>query len=514
MNFWIPQVKKCKKQYYTSEIVIKNINLPSLMPVKPLFFLFACLSMVFLSCKKDKTLTDPSAKVSFSQDSVLFDTVFTTIGSTTRAIRVINKNNQKINISSVSLEQGNASNFFLNVDGVKGRQVNGVEILANDSIYIFIQVNVNPTSQNTPLVIQDKILFNVNGNIQSVALEAWGQDAYYHFPDRAIQYKTGFLPYSLLSSSTNTTVTWSNDKPHVIYGWLVVDSTQKLVINQGVKVYMHKGAGLWVYRFGCLQVNGVAGNEVVFQGDRREGDYSDQPGQWDRIWINEGRLDNHINYAIIKNSYIGLQTEVIATTQQPGRLKLTNTAIKNCSKWGLYAVAYNIWGANNTISNCKEYVAALTVGGKYTFLHSTFANYFDKEGGRGGQVCVHIDNYTGSTPNNLDSAYFGNCIIDGSQANELELDMKAGANARYEFDNSLLKTAVIAATNSTNNVFNKASDFRSVSNYDFRLNSGSKARGIGDPAILLINPAVLNTDLKGDSRTSGAVDAGANQYTP
>lgn len=486
------------------------------MPLKHLCSLSAILSLILAlgSCKKDRTLTDPSARVSFSQDSVLFDTVFTTIGSTTRAIRVINKNSQKINISSVSLEKGNASNFSLNVDGVKGKQVNEVEILGNDSIYVFIQVNVNPTNQSTPLIIQDKILFNVNGNVQSVALEAWGQDAYYHFPDRAIQYKTGFLPYSLVSQATNTTVTWNNDKPHVIYGWLVVDSTQKLVINQGVKVYLHKGAGLWVYRYGTLQVNGTAGNEVVFQGDRREAEYSDEPGQWDRIWINEGHQDNYINYAIIKNSYIGVQAEVILTTAQPGRLRLTNTAIKNCSKWGLYAVAYRIWGANNTISNCKECCAALTVGGRYTFLHTTFGSYFQKDGGRGGQACVHVDNYTGSTPVALDSAYFGNCIIDGSQANELELDMKAGAAANYKFNSCLLRTPATTNASFTNCVFNQASDFRGVSNYDFRLNTGSKARGIGDASVLTINPSFLNTDLKGDPRTGGTVDAGANQFVP
>lgn len=483
------------------------------MPVKSLFLIVVCLSVGFMSCKKDKTLTDPSAKVSFSQDSVLFDTVFTTIGSTTRNIRVINKNSQKINLSSVMLEQGSSSNFILNVDGVKGKEVKDVEILAHDSIYIFIQVNVDPTNHNTPMVIQDKILFNVNGNQQTVALEAWGQDAYYHFPDKAIQYKTGFLPYSTVSAATNTTITWNNDKPHVIYGWLVVDSTQKLIINQGVKVYLHQNAGLWVYRFGTLQVNGVAGNEVIFQGDRREADYSDEPGQWDRIWINEGHTDNYINYAIIKNGYIGLQAEVILTTQQPGRLKLTNTAIKNCSKWGLYAVAYNIWGANNTISNCKEYCASLTVGGKYTFLHTTFANYFDKSGGRGGQPCVHLDNYSGSTPFNLDSAYFGNCIIDGSQANEFEMDFKTGAHSNYKFNSCLLKTAAITGTTSVGNVFNQAADFRGVSNYDFRLNSGSKARGIGNSNVIAINPGVLSTDLKGTART-GTIDAGANQYQP
>ena len=252
-----------------------------------LIFVTICLSVGFVSCKKDKLLTDPSATVSFSQDSILFDTVFTTIGSATRSIRVINHNNQKINISSVRLQNGSSSQFFLNVDGVAGRQVNDVEILANDSIYIFVQVNVNPTSVLSPLIIQDKILFDVNGNQQEVGLEAWGQDAHYHFPDQAIQYKNGYLPYSTVSSqTTQVTVTWGggalgqpdDNRPHVIYGWLVVDSAQTLVINPGIKVYFHQNACRWADRYGTLKVNGTQGNEVVFQGDRREADYADLPG--------------------------------------------------------------------------------------------------------------------------------------------------------------------------------------------------------------------------------------------
>lgn len=480
------------------------------MSFKPILILITCLSVVFVSCKKDKTITDSSARVSFSQDSVLFDTVFTTIGSTTRNIRVINKNKQKINISRVRLEKGSSSQFILNVDGTKGREVDNVEILGDDSIYIFIQVNVNPNNRDSPFIIQDNIVFDVNGKQQTLALEAWGQNAYYHFPDKAIQYKTGFLPYSTVSAATNSTVTWNNDKPHVVYGWLVVDSTQKLIINQGVKVYFHKNAGLWVYRFGCLQVNGTLGNEVVFQGDRRELDYADEPGQWDRIWINEGSANNYINYAIVKNNYIGIQAEALLSIQYPMRLKITNTIVKNCSKWGLYSVAYNIWTANTVISNCKEYCAALTLGGKYTFLHTTFANYFDKEGGRGEQPCVHLDNYSGATVFDLDSAYFANSIIDGSKSNELEMDIKSGGNINYKFSNCLLKTPAFTGTTSVSNVFNQSPDFKSVSGYDFSLNAASKARGIGDPAVILGNTVLIN-DIKGATRT-GIVDVGAYQY--
>jgi hypothetical protein len=477
------------------------------------------ITSAFVSCKKDKLLVDPAAKISFSQDSILFDTVFTTIGSTTRNIRVINNHNQKINISSVRLENGQNSNFILNVDGVKGKQVNDVEILAHDSIFIFVQVNVNPTNALSPLIITDKILFDINGNQQSVALEAWGQDAHYHIPNKAIQYKNGYLPYSTIASQNNVTVTWGggslgqpdDNKPHVIYGWLVVDSTQKLIINPGVKVYFHQSAGLWVYRYGTLQVNGTLGNEVLFQGDRREEDYKDLPGQWDRIWINEGSTDNYINYAIIKNNFIGIQASILSNPNQPRKLKITNTIVRNCSKWGLYTQYFDVWTANCVFSNCKEYCTALTLGGNYTFLHTTFANYFNKDGGRGGQPCVHIDNFDGKDVIRTDSIYFANSIIEGSQSNELELDIRQSGNSNQKciFSHCLLRTSAITNTLITNsfNLFNKKPDFNDPVNYNFSIKSTSSAREIGSPAIILSFP-FLATDIKGNLRNA-IPDAGA-----
>ncbi len=478
-----------------------------------------CNLFFFVSCKKDKLLVDPSAKISFSQDSILFDTVFTTIGSTTRQIRVVNNNNQKINISSVRLEKGQNSNFFLNVDGIKGKQVNDVEILANDSIYIFVQVNVNPTNALSPLIINDKIVFDVNGNQQSVTLEAWGQDAHYHMPNKAIQYKNGYLPYSTVASQNNVTVTWGggplgqsdDDKPHVIYGWLVVDSTQKLVINPGIKIYFHQSAGLWVYRYGTLQVNGNLGKEVIFQGDRREEDYKDLPGQWDRIWINEGSTNNYINYAIIKNNFIGIQASILSNPNEPRKLKITNSIIQNCSKWGLYTQYFDVWSANSVFSNCKEYCAALTLGGNYTFLHTTFANYFNKDGGRGGQPCLHIDNFDGKDVIRTDSIYIANSIIEGSQANELELDIRQSGNSNQKctISHCLLRSSAITNTLITNssNIYNKNPDFSNSANYNFTIKPTSSAVQIGNPSILLSFPFLVN-DISGRIRNTKP-DAGA-----
>lgn len=390
-----------------------------------IFLFFAVFG--FNSCKKDKFTSDPSAKLQFSQDSVLFDTVFTTKGSSTQNIRIRNTASQKLKVSEIRLAGGNASQFIINVDGQVGTTFTDIEIAAHDSMYIFIQVNVNPTNANSPMIISDDILFTTNGNSQQVHLEAWGQDAYYHYPNRSLNFSNGtYLPYSLVSEQTNTTITWPNDKPHVIYGYLVVDSTQKLIINAGTRIYMNYKAGLWVYRYGEIKILGQKGNEVIFQGARREKDYADEPGQWDRIWINEGSDNNVIDYAIIKNGYIGVQTEVFGNTiGGAGRLKITNSKIQNMSMWGLYSLAYHVYGANNVISNCQEYSLNVLLGGKYTFIHCTFANYWgDKPTDKSREKStVYLNNHTQTQILPLDSCYFGNCIIDGKLSNEITLDL-------------------------------------------------------------------------------------------
>lgn len=493
--------------------------------VKKLFLILSALFVILLSntsCKKNQFITDESAKVEFSQDSVLFDTVFTTAGSTTKNIRVRNKHKQKIKISSINLEGGSTSAFILNVDGAPGKSFTNIEIAAEDSIYIFIQVYVNPTSSSSPLIINDAIQFEVNGNIQRVTLEAWGQDAYYHKPKNAIKFTSGgYLPYSTVAdhpttgaSITNTIVTWPSDKPHVVYGWLVVDSSQTLIINAGTKVHFHQNAGMWVYRYGTIKVNGAFNNEVVFQGDRLEPYMQDVPGQWDRIWINEGSVNNVIDYAIIKNGFIGIQAELLfGNFFEARRLRITNTKIHNMKKWGLYAIAFNIYGGNNVFSNCKEYCAAFTAGGNYRLIHSTFANFWTKDART--TPAVHIDNHAGPQQIPLDTCYFGNCIIDGNQTNELEIDMvtTSTVSLNYVFSFSFLKTT----TNYSNvthfplgNIVNGTTSFNDPASYKFELNSSSSATNLPSNATTAADVLRFPFDIKGNLRSS-TPDAGAHE---
>lgn len=483
--------------------------MPKLLKYFLSLLLLCYIYFSFTGCKKDKLLTDPNAKLNFSADSVLFDTVFTQAGSTTRQLHVINNHSQKIKISSIYLQGGNSSVFIVNVDGQKGKTFSDIEIAAHDSMYIFIQVYINPTAQNNPFVIDDAIIFEVNGNTQTVVLEAWGQNAYYHYPTNAIKFKDGsYLPYSTISAATNTTITWPSDKPHVIYGWCVIDSAQTLIIPAGTKIYFYQNAGMWAYRYGTLKVQGQKGNEVVFQGYRREPDYADEPGQWDRIWINEGSINNEIDYAIIKNGYIGVQADLLTDNYNadPRRLRITNTKIYNMKKWGLYSLGYNIYGGNNIIANCKEMCVNLLLGGNYKFIHCTFANFWSKDSR--DQPCININNYSDNTVFPLDTCYFGNSIIEGSMGTELKLDLKysdMNFQPKHSFNYCCIKMGATSDSHFTNCKFGQSVNFVNTGSYDFSVTDGNS------PNINFSNATDANLfpmDINGTNRLTNP-DAGA-----
>ena len=130
-------------------------------------FLYGSLLTLFIvsSCKKDKLISDANGKLSFSTDEVLFDTVFTTVGSTTKVFKIYNTFKERINVSKIFLALGSNSQFRLNVDGLSSATHSNIEIEGGDSLFLFVQVTVNPTGLNSPLLIKDSIIFETNGNI-------------------------------------------------------------------------------------------------------------------------------------------------------------------------------------------------------------------------------------------------------------------------------------------------------------------------------------------------------------
>jgi hypothetical protein len=452
------------------------------------------LSLPFIACRKEVGfITEKNTKLNFSTDTVIFDTVFTEVGSATRQLKIYNPYKKKLLVKKIWLAGGSSSQFRLNIDGIPGNTATDIEIMPEDSLFIFAEVTVNPLNVNSPMIVSDSILFETNDNIQHIDLVAWGQDAHYIRPNFYIK---GFPPLNIVAKE-NKSVIWTNDKPYVIYGYAVVDSSACLIIKEGTRVHFAKNSGLWIYRYGCLQVEGTKASPVVFQGARLDYDYREIPGQWDRIWINEGATSN-INYAEIKNGFIGLQLETIISREAPDNtlLNLRNTKISNMTAAGILTRYFNLRASNVLATNCGESILAVTLGGKYDFRHCTFANFYSGGTQRQSPSLV-INNYNDAQTIPLDSCYFGNCIVYGNIDNEISIDSKPGAAFNYLFDHTLIKIDPEISTTSTANynniiknppniLINGASSqplFANPGLLDYRLRTNAPAIGAGLPAI-------------------------------
>jgi hypothetical protein len=457
------------------------------------------------SCKKENSYIDSGFKLSFSEDTIAFDTVFTTIGTSTQYLIVRNTENSPVKISNIYLAGGPQSNFRINVDGLSGTSFTDIEILENDSLYIFVEVTVDPNGSNSPMLITDSIVFDKNGALQDVDLVACGQDAYFILPDKQVSG----IPYHIVAG-VGVDTTWDNTKPIVVYGYAVIDSAGSLTINEGTQIYFHANSGLWSYIGGQLTVDGTKDNPVVFQGDRPEAYYDDKPGQWDRIWLNESDKDHHIKYAVIKNGFIGIQCEKlrINTTLQ-NKLVLENTIIENISGAGILSRFYNAEINNCVITNIQQYGITMQ-GGTYDIKHSTIGNYWNYSIRQ--NPSVYISNYY----INGRKDYFGypivanftNSIIYGNQPEEIVLDRDtSGASYDYLFDHVLVKTELNTSDPAhwINILKNTSPQFEDYTINDLHLKDTSPAIGAGKGGVLL-------EDFDGNIRDASTPDLGAFEF--
>lgn len=449
---------------------------------------------MFSNCRKEKLLKDSSATLDFSADTVTFDTVFTQRGSATKQLKVFNPHNQRIQINSIKLGGGENGQFRMNVDGEPSPAVTDLEIGAKDSIYIFVEVTVDPDNQNNPFVIRDSIVYNVNGNQQKTILEAWGQNANYYRPD--IDGGDNFPDFSIIDCNT----TWTDAKPYVIQGFAVVDSGCTLTIQEGTQIHFGNNASLFVFANGRLKVEGTADNPVRFQGVRLEDFYDNVPGQWGGLWLSKGSQNNVIDHAIIENAEVGIRVDSFGNAPN---LQIRNSIIRNCLSTGILGLTSVIFAENCLIYNCGEHNVNLEFGGIYEFYNSTFANYGSRYIDHKKSI-LKLSNYlntgNGQVPTSL-RADFYNCIVHGSKDEEIQLDQADNQNApyRFKFSYSLLKTKHdVADTNYTNVIQNKDPHFKDIGDNDYHLKSNSPAIDAGTNN--LPGQITIDTDLEGNQR--------------
>ena len=481
---------------------------------------------VLSACRKDEQFTDdPGARLEFSRDTVLFDTVFTALTtSVTKRFTVRNRNDQAVRVD-IALEGGSPSPYRINVDGASRLTFSQVEILGGDSLFVFVEVLPGQGGVNTPFIVEDRILFNTNGNEQEVLLVAWGQDAHIFRPDRSIP---GFPDFSIIAglddqgNPTCETVTWPNDKPYVIYGYAVVDSCSTLQIDPGVKVYFHGSSGLWVYRYGRLLAQGTVDDPIIFQGDRLEPDYQDLPGQWDRIWLNEGAAgqDHELEHVEIRNSLIGIQCETFPLNPleptSEAKLKLDNAKIFNASLAGILSRNFRIESTNLLVADCGQYCVALTGGGQYSFRQSTLVNYWtwDIRQDPAFILTNTFQDITGTVQvRDVEASTFVNGMIYGFNTNEFLVEVDNAANVDYTFANWLFRTDQptndpVHFPDQASIYRNQAPAFVSIGSQDFHLtdqDNAARDRGQFIPDALF--------DLDGNLR-DGQPDLGCYEFVP
>ena len=159
------------------------------------FVIVNLVGISLTSCIREEDYADGNGvELKFGNDTVSFDTIFTTVSSLTKTLMVYNDESKPIKIDRISLREGAASFFRLNIDGTTDLVAKDVEIGAKDSLYIFVKVELNPNNQSNPLLIEDEILFSFNGKTQSVVLQAYGQDAYYHKPTHFLLSRNSSSP--------------------------------------------------------------------------------------------------------------------------------------------------------------------------------------------------------------------------------------------------------------------------------------------------------------------------------
>ncbi|MDR0507351.1 MAG: hypothetical protein LBH32_11155 [Dysgonamonadaceae bacterium] len=314
----------------------------------------------FFACNSDFEYysTNPDNLLSFSTDTLRFDTVLATVNTPIKVFTVYNNNKKSLLISSIRLKNYEYSRFKINVDGETGTSFRDVEIRANDSLYVFVNIKPDQTGNEQPFLISDCIEFITNGRQQNVILEAFGQDV--------IVCK---------GLTINSDSILDNRKPFLIYDSLVVSAGTVLDISEGTAFYMQNKAEIIVR--GTLRINGTLESPVVIRGVRNDlmvgVPYDLIPGQWGGIRFCATSFNNVINYARIRNGSFGIEMELSEPSES--KLEMKNVVLTNFKGKLIRSVNCMMNVENCELSNSQGALLDLT-GGHYNFIHCTMANYY------------------------------------------------------------------------------------------------------------------------------------------
>jgi hypothetical protein len=449
--------------------------------------------IVLISCSKDRLLTSPDAPLRFTEDSLHFDTVFTTAGSITKSFRILNENKQRIRISAIRLAGSDFDIFKINVNGEPGPSVESLDIEAGDSAHVFVNLQIPSSTATLPFLIQDSISIQWNGQEKWIQLDAYGQNANY-----------------IRNGTIRTNTSWENDLPYVLIGPFTIEENATLSISKGSRIFVHADAPILVY--GSLQATGdtAAADRIEFMGDRLDQPYASFPASWPGIYFTPTSHSNHLVYTNIRNAY---QAVVLEGRESQGtyKLEMNQVIIDNAFDAGILSINSSILANNLLISNCGKNLQ-IGGGGLYLFNHCTFAAYSNN-------LIIHKDPLVqisnavlvnGNAVQASLEAVFRNTIIwsgGGSIENEVVALREGSFPYRVQFETGIWKmNQAVQNVEVIDMETNLDPQFEQIetgsAQYNFRLKAGS-------PAIDRGAASVVTVDLDGKKRPAGLPDLGA-----
>lgn len=437
------------------------------------------------SCKKNKGMSN--GNLEFSSDTIVFDTIFTTIGSTTQQFKIYNNDKKELKIEEVELMGGSSSPFRMNLDGLIGTSFGAIDIPANDSLFCFVEVTLQINGQVLPMVVEDSIRFRTNGKDQYVKLAVWGQDMYYHYSN----FKTGVL-------DTANEGVWPNDKPHLVYGAAIVDSAKTLTIPAGTKIYMHKTSILYNYK-GTMNFEGTPDNRIIIQGDRLESFYDDVPGQFYGIYYHLAR-PSVMEHVLIKNATSGVHIYSKDAAFSGATLTMKSVEIKNPSSYGLFLFdGPKIEAENTLVYHSGIHALLILKGAEYSFTHCNFLGYGagDPTTPAVGIRNYFVDQFGTLTIASIPAGNFNNCVIVGYGDEQLVFDTLPGATLNFDFNKTIIKATASSHSMFATSLFNQSIYFTAPYQGNFKFsNTNSILSNNADPAYFTSN----GKDIEGNPR--------------
>ena len=452
--------------------------------------------------------TDPNHLLTFSRDTVSFDTLFTDVSSATQVFLIYNRNKKNLSIDRTAIAGGDGSPFRVNIDGLSGREFSDLTIRGGDSMYVFVEVTIDPRGQNKPFEVLDHLQFMLeSGTAQQVVFSASGQDA-----------------TVLRGAIIDTDVRLTADRPYLIYDSLRVELGSTLSMAPGTRLYFADRVEMQVY--GRVEAIGTADSLVVFRGARTDNMFDYLPydrlsAQWGGITLHESSTNNVFEHCDIHSGTYGLRAK--STNMDENKVVMHSSQIHNVDEDALQVTSCKASFINSLFTNAGGHCVNV-LGGQMDFIHCTIANFYPWKGERG--VAVNISNYVEEELHPLLGVNFVNSFITGTKERELQCSVKTDAEtedkAQYSFKYSVINSwkeaheaemshfENIVWENKENSAYG-STNFRKIDRenfiYDFHLDSLSVARRVASEQYLDLVPY----DKDGNPRQSGAIDAGCYQ---